>query len=308
MRFDLVDLRLILHVAETGSITHGAARSAMALASASERIRAMEESLGTTLFDRKRRGVGPTAAGLTVIQHARLVLQQIERLRGDLGQHARGLRGRVRLSSNTAATLEFLPAALAGFLQAHPTIDVDLTERPSGEIVRAIANGAADVGIVADAVDSAAELETFPFAEDRLVLVTPRRHALGRRRRIAFRETLACDFVGLAPGSALQDHLDDHAARTGSRLKLRLRLPGGFDAVCRMADKGIGIAVVSRTAALRCCKTMALRVVPLVDPWAHRRLRICVKSLSGLPVHARSLVEHLRRLAAEDRKGPSSSR
>lgn len=300
MRFDLVDLRLVLHVAETGSITHGAARSAMALASASERIRALEQTLGTALFDRKRRGVGPTAAGLTVIQHARLVLQQIERLRGDLGEHARGVRGRVRLSSNTAASLEFLPSALASFLQAHPTIDVDLTERPSGEIVRAIANGEADVGIVADAVDSAAELETFPFAEDRLVLVTPRRYALGRHRRIAFRDTLACDFVGLAAGSALQDHLDDHAARTGSPLKLRLRLPGGFDAVCRMVEKGIGAAVVSRAAALRCRKTMALRVIPLVDPWALRRLRICVKSLSGLPIHARSLVEHLRGIAAED--------
>lgn len=299
MRFDLVDLRLVLHVAETGSITHGAARSGMALASASERIRAMEETLGTNLFDRKRRGVGATAAGLTVIQHARLVLQQIEHMRGDLGQHARGVRGRVRLSSNSAASLEFLPSALASFLLAHPTIDVDLTERPSGEIVRAIAHGEAEIGIIADAVDSAAELETFPFAEDRLVLVTPWRHALGRHRRIALRDTLAFDFIGLAPGSALQDHLDDQAARTGSRLKLRLRLPGGFDPICRVVEKGVGIAIVSRTAALRCRKTMALRIVPLVDPWALRRLRICVKSLSALPIHARSLVEHLRRLPVE---------
>lgn len=305
MRFDLVDLRLVLHVAETGSITHGAARSGMALASASERIRALEETLGTALFDRARRGVGATAAGLTVIQHARLVLQQIEHMRGDLGQHALGVRGRVRLSSNTAASLEFLPSKLASFLLAHPTIDVDLTERPSGEIVRAIANGEADVGIVADAVDSAAELETFPFAEDRLVLVTPRQHALARHRRIALRDTLAHDFVGLAPGSALQDHLDGHAARAGSRIKLRLRLPGGFDAVCRAVDHGIGVGIVSQTAALRCRKTMAIRIVPLVDSWALRRLRICAKSLAALPIHARSLAEHLRRPAAVGGKARS---
>ena len=296
MHFDLVDLRLVLHVAETGSITHGASRSAMALASASERIRALEETLGTALFDRGRRGVVPTEAGLTVIQHARLVLEQIERLRGDLRQHARGLRGRVRLSSNTAASLEFLPSALASFLQAHPSIDVDLAERASGDIVRAIARGEADIGIVADAVDPAAEFETFPFAEDRLVLVTPQRHVLGRQKRIAFRDTLAHDFVGLAPGSALQDHLDDHATRSGSRLRLRLRLPGGFDAVCRMVERGVGVAIVSRTAALRCRKTMAVRVVPLADPWARRRLQLCVRSLAGLPIHARSLVEHLRRV------------
>lgn len=307
MRFDLVDLRLVVHIAESGSITHGAARSAMALASASERLHAMEATLGAALFDRKRRGVEPTAAGATVIQHARLVLQQIERLRGDLGQHARGVRGRVRLASNTAAALEFLPAALASYLLAHPTIDVDLSERPSGDIVRAIARGEADVGIVADAVDPAAELETFPFAEDRLVLVTPSRHALARRRRIAFRDALAYDFIGLAPGSALQDHLEDHAARAGQRLKLQLRLPGGFDAVCRVVEQGIGIAVVSRTAALRSRKTMAIRIVPLTDSWTQRHLRICVRRLSDLPIYARSLVDHLHTFVHADRERPARS-
>lgn len=294
MRFDLVDLRLVVHIAEAGSITHGAARAAMALASASARLHAMEEALGAALFDRKRRGVEPTAAGATVIEHARLVLRQIEHLRSDLGQHASGLRGRVRLASNTAAALEFLPSTLASFLLTHPAIDVELAERTSGEIVRAIAKGEADIGIVADAVDAAVELETFPFAEDRLVLVVSSRHALARHRRIAFRDALAYDFIGLTPGSALQDHLSDHAVRLGSSMTLRLRLPGGFDAICRTVATGAGIAVVSRTAALRCRKTMAIRTIPLVDPWARRRLRICVRTLSGLPRPARSLVEHLR--------------
>ena len=176
MRFDLIDLRLVLHVAEAASITHGAARAGMALASASERIRAMEESLGAPLFDRKRRGVSLTPAGSALVHHARLVTQQMERMRGDLNQHAKGLRGRIRLFSNTAATLEFLPPVLGPFLAAHPNIDVDLEERPSAEIVRAVAGGSADMGIVADAVDAAAELETFPFAEDRLVMVAPHRH------------------------------------------------------------------------------------------------------------------------------------
>jgi DNA-binding transcriptional LysR family regulator len=158
--------------------------------------------------------------------------------------------------------------------------------------VRAVAGGRADIGIVADAVDAAAELETFPFAEDRLVLVTPRRHPLAKRRQIAFHETLAYDFVGLPAGSALQDHINDHAVRAGQRLKLRVRLPG-FDAMCRVVESGIAVAVVSKTAALRCRQTMAISLVPLSDPWTVRHLRICVRSLETLPAHARSLVEHL---------------
>ncbi|MEA2800464.1 MAG: hypothetical protein QOE49_559 [Rhodospirillaceae bacterium] len=293
MRFDLVDLRLVLNVAEAASITHGAVRSGMALASASERIRAMELALGAPLFERKRRGVSPTAAGATVVHHARLVTQQLELMAGELGQHAKGLRGRVRVFSNTAATQEFLPPVLGPFLANHPHVDVALEERPSTEIVRGVAGGLADIGIVADAVDPAIELEIFPFAEDRLVLVTPARHLLAKRRRLAFQDALPYDFIGLPAGSALQEHLDGHAARAGRRLKLRVRMPG-FDAICRVVESGIGVAVVSRTAALRCRRSSAIRIVPLTDAWALRHLRICVKSLRALPAHAQSLVEHLR--------------
>jgi DNA-binding transcriptional LysR family regulator len=63
MRFDLTDLRLFTHVAEAANITQGASRTNMALASASERIRGMEDSLGVPLLERKRRGVHLTPAG-----------------------------------------------------------------------------------------------------------------------------------------------------------------------------------------------------------------------------------------------------
>jgi DNA-binding transcriptional LysR family regulator len=297
-RFDLTDLRLFLHVAEAASITHGASRSNMALASASERIRGMEDALGTPLLERRRRGVHLTPAGSALLHHARIITQQLERMRGELTEYAKGLRGHVRLLSNTAATAEFLPVALGGFLLAHPTIDVDLEERPSREIVRAVAEGLADVGIVADAVDPAAELQTFPFAVDRLVLVAPRQHVLRRHREIAFRETLAHDYVGLVAGSALQEHVNDHATRSGHRLKLRLRLTG-FDAVCRVVETGIGLAVVPETAARRCRRSMSIRIIPLTDAWAFRHLTICVRSVKSLPTHAQLLVEHLSAYAAK---------
>jgi DNA-binding transcriptional LysR family regulator len=297
MRFDLVDLRLVLNVADAGNITHGAARSGLALPSASERIRDLERELGAPLFERQRRGVVPTPAGLSLIHHARLVTQQLETMRGELSDFARGLRGRVRLLSNTAATLEVLPERLGAFLAAHPKVDIEVEQRPSPEIVRAVARGRAEIGVVADAVDSAAELETFPFAEDRLVLVTPARHPLAGKRRLAFKDVLSHDTVGLPTDSALQQHLEGQAARLGATLRSRLRLPG-FDALCRVVESGIGVAVVSRTAALRCRKSMAIRVVPLLDPWAHRRLRLCVKSERALPGPARALLGHLRRSSA----------
>ena len=163
MRFDLVDLRLFLHVTEAGSVTHGAQRSNLALASASARIRGMEIALGVPLLARDRRGVTLLPAGQCLLEHARLIVQQVERMRGELGSFARGLAGSVRLLSNTAALSEYLPLVLAGFLAANPTISLDVEERESADIAAALGSVAADVGIASIAVlpDTIAQ---FPFA------------------------------------------------------------------------------------------------------------------------------------------------
>jgi DNA-binding transcriptional LysR family regulator len=293
MRFDLVDLRLFLFVVEAANITHGAAEAGMALASASERIRLMEESLGAPLLERHRRGVRATPAGAALVRHAQLVTQQVERMRGELTEYADGFRGRVRLFANTTASAEFLPTALAAFLSRQPQIDIDLEERSSRDIVRAVARNIAEIGIVGDEVNPVKELQTFPFAEDRLVLIAARDHVASRQRVIAFRDSLAYDHVGLPAGNALQDQMEDHAARAGRRLKLRVRLPS-FDAVCQVVGSGIGVAVVPATAAHRYQRSAALRIIPLVDTWAPRRLTICVRDLAALPAHGQKLVEHLR--------------
>ena len=239
MRFDLVDLRLFLFVVEAASITHGAVRAGMALASASERIRLMEDSLGAPLLERNRRGVRETPAGSALVYHAQHVIQRVERMRAELSEYADGLRGRVRLFANTTASSEFLPAALGAFLLLHPQIDIDLEERSSREIVRAIAQNHAEIGIVGDEVNPAKELQTFPFAEDRLVLIAPGCHVVSHQRTIAFREVLDYDYVGLAAGHALQEQMEDHAVRAGRRLKLRVRVPG-FAAARRVVGSGMG--------------------------------------------------------------------
>lgn len=295
MRFDLADLRLFQHVADAGSLTQGAERAGLALPSASERVKAMEETLGVPLLRRERRGVAPTAAGLALLEHARLMLAQFERMKGELGAHARGLTGRIRVLSNTSAISEHLPASLAAFLAAHPTIDIELEERESPDIVEAIAGGQADIGIVADPPPTPS-LETHPFREDRLVLVVPARHPLARVRQLWFTDALDHDLVGLNHGSALQAHLARHAARLGKKMRLRVRLTG-FDAICRMVEDGAGLAVVPAAAALRSRRSMAIRAVQLLDDWSVRQLRICVRRPMTLPIHARRLLEHLKKSA-----------
>ena len=295
MRFDLIDLSLFRHVVEAGSITGGAARAHLALAAASTRIRNMEEALGAALLVRGRQGVTPTQAGRTLLQHARAILRQAVRLREDLGAYAGGLAGQIRVLSNTNALTEFLPEALSSFLSTHPNVSVDLEERLSDEIVGLIAEGVADLGIVAATVDASA-LETYPFRKDRFVLVVARNHPFARRSKISFADVLDHDFVGLDRASALQRFLADKAVRIGQPLRLRVQLRS-FDAVCRLVECNVGIGIVPETTARRVARTMAIVPVALTDPWAVRELTICIRSLDELPPYARQLVEHLRTAA-----------
>ena len=292
MRFDLIDLRLFCEVADAGSITRGAERSALALAAASTRIRNMEDALGAPLLERSRQGVTLTPAGRTLLKHARTILSQTARLREDLGAYAGGLSGEVRLLANTNALTEFLPEALSAFLAGHPHVSVNLEERLSDEIVGLVAEGVGDVGIVAGTVDMGS-LETFPFRSDRFVVVSSAVHPLAQRSSMTFADVLGFDLVGLDRASSLQRFLSTKAAREGRPLRLRVQLRS-FDAVCRLVECGVGVGVVPETTARRAARPMSLGIVQLTDDWARRDLTICVRDLGQLAPYARELVNSLR--------------
>ena len=82
MQYDLVDLRLFVHVVTEGSITAGARRMHLSLPSASARVRALEHHAGVPLLVRGRRGVRPPRPGTALARHARDVLAQVARLDG----------------------------------------------------------------------------------------------------------------------------------------------------------------------------------------------------------------------------------
>ncbi|WP_420995787.1 LysR substrate-binding domain-containing protein [Cupriavidus sp. 30B13] len=289
MRFDLTDLRLFLSVAEHGSLTRGAQATNLALASASERVSGMEAALGAPLLERTRRGVRTTAAGDALVRHARLILGQVEQMRGELRTYATGLKGRIRVLSNTAALAAFLPRQLRRFLVAYPDLSVDLEEQPSSGIVRAIAEGRADLGLVADIADVAA-LQTHLLARDQLVVVAASAHRLGREARAAFADIVGEPFVGLAD-AALETHLGERAARLGRQLAYRVRLRSVAD-VGAMVEAGVGIAVLSEAAAAP-LRRPGLALLPLSEPWALRQLHLCARDFSALTPHASLLARQL---------------
>lgn len=306
MRLDLADLRLFLCIVDAGSITQGAVRANLALASASERLRSIEADAGVRLLERRHRGVVATEAGEALAHHARLILRQRELMRGELHDFASGARGTLRLYANTAALTEFLPRKLAPWLAARPHLSIDLKERTSTGIVKAVSSGLVEAGIVSDAVD-AAGLRLEPVATDHLLLIVPTGHPLAQRRTVRFSDLVGEPFVGLAPGSALQDHIDEHARDAGRALAFRIRM-NAFDGLCAMVSHGVGVGIVPQRIARRYRRRYPYRTLALADDWSRRRLCLCFREWAGLSAPMQNLLAHLGSASADvtARSGPNA--
>jgi DNA-binding transcriptional LysR family regulator len=291
MRFDLADLRLFVCVVEAGSITAGARQANLALASASERIGNIESDAGVVLLERSRKGVVTTEAGEALAHHARLILRQHDVLQGELRDFGAATRGTLLLYANTAALTGLLPQRLAPWLAQRPRLNMDLRERTSAEIVKMIGAGLAEAAVVSDAVN-AAGLTIQPVAKDPLVLIVPAAHRLAVSREVRFEDVTGEQFIGLESGSALQDHLDRHAADLRKTLPIRIRMKT-FEGACQMVSHGVGVAIIPSAAARRFARRYPFKTVIIEDDWARRQLCLCFRQWHTLSKPMQSLLAHL---------------
>ena len=292
-RIDLTSLQLFVAVCELGSIGRAAEREFIAASAISKRLSDLEATLTTPLLYRHARGVDLTPAGESLLHHARSVLYSLEKMQGELSEYADGVRGHVRVHANISAIVQFLPEDLGAFTRAHDAIKIDLEEHLSSEVMRAVQEGAADLGICHVPAGSS-ELQTRPYRHDRLVLVVPQGHVLSAQGAIDFIASLDYDHVGLHANSSIYVAMHEAALAAGRAIRLRIHVTG-LDAMCRMIENGLGVGVMP----LRAFELMGhgvggrLASVALKDAWAERAISLVARDFSTLPVAARALVRHL---------------
>jgi DNA-binding transcriptional LysR family regulator len=236
-----------------------------------------------------------TPAGESLLHHARSVLFSLEKMQGELSEYADGVRGHVRVHASISAIVQFLPEDLGAFIREHGEVKIDLEEHLSSEVVRAVQEGAADLGICNAGVlakPGSGELQARPYRQDRLVLIVPRGHALAARGAIAFEASLDYDQVGLHANSSIYLAMRQAAAQQGRTIRLRIHVTG-LDAMCRMIHNGLGVGVMPQRAFELMHGVGDLEAVTLTDDWARRQLQLVARDFSSLPVTARLLVDHL---------------
>lgn len=291
VKLDPVSLRLFVAVMEESAIARAAAREHIAPSAASRRLAELEQQLGVELFARSNRGSQPTPAAYGLLHMARGVLNDLDGIAAQMRDYGSGVRGQVRVVANISAITQFLPDELQRFMARHPQVQVRLQEQISTAIARSVAENAADLGILNEG-DYGDRLQLLPYREDELVLVVPAAHALARRKRVRLTDALPHDVVGMHPGSAIHNQLVRAAAEAGQELRLRMQVTS-YDALCSMVAAGLGIGLIPRQSAL-IFRGLAIRLVALDEPWAHRRLMLCLRAQEAPGGVARLLVAHLQ--------------
>lgn len=300
---DLGTLRHFIAVCETGSITRAAEQSHLVASAVSKRLAQLEHELGVPLLQRRRRGVAPTAAGESLLEHARALLSAAGRLAQDMAAFGSGVHGQVRLLSTVSAIAGFLPDDVAAFLKLpeHRQIRVDIEEHLSRDVVRRVKEGSASLGVLWDAT-ALDGLRAAPYRIDHLAVVAPAAHPLARRRQCRFEETLDYEHVGLQASSAVDRLLSRAAALAGKRLVYRTQV-SNFEATLRVVRADLGIAIVPAEIAASHAPTRGLRVIALRDAWARRRFTICYRDRETLARPAAMLLDHLTAAARRRPRG-----
>jgi DNA-binding transcriptional LysR family regulator len=293
MRMDLTSLRVFLTTVEEGNIGRAAEREHLASSAISKRIQDLEAEFGQPLLHRHPKGVMPTAAGSVLVGYVRNLLGTLDRMRSEMSEHAQGVVGYVRVCANGSSIVEFLAADLKSFLNDHPMVRLGLTEGLSADIVDAVRDGLADIGVYAGAdVTAPPGIETYAYRTDQLLAVMPAGHRFADRAAVSLAELLEVGQLSVPEGSSLAELLIKAAGALNLSQQLTMTVASN-EVLRKMVQVGLGMAILPEGCVRPYEAGMAIRGIPLSDGWARRQLYLCVREARFLTVPARLLVSHL---------------
>ena len=290
---DLKSLRLLVAVCDRGNIKRAAIEHHIEPSAISKRIAQLESLLGTRLLIRGRRGVLPTPACEALLEHCRALEHTLERIEVDAAAFAGGLRGQVRLVATASAIAESLLDDIAAFMRepSNRGIQVEIEERLSVEVARAVRNGTASLGVCWDSVDLTGVSQR-RYRTDELILAVHPSHPLAIRRSLRFEKTLDYEHIGLPPATAVYSMLHRAAAQAGRTLSYRV-VVSTFDAALRVVRANLGVSVIPREVSRLQIDTGQIVAIPLCNAWARRQFALCFRDASQLTPAAARLADFL---------------
>jgi DNA-binding transcriptional LysR family regulator len=243
---ELRHLRYFLVTAEELHFTRAAARLNINQPPLSQQIRDLERELDVQLFHRVGRRIELTEAGAIFLRDTRAVLEQVERAKISAQQVARGERGSLRVGfTGSACCNPLVPAAINGYRDRYPDVDLVLSEGPTSYLMGRLREGYVDVAFLRPNPTDLQGLGARVLCNETLVVGLSAAHPLARRSKLRLRELTGEPL--LLPPRTVEPHSHD-TVLTGCHT-------AGFDpstirevpqaaSIINMVATGYGVALV----------------------------------------------------------------
>ncbi|GGY05247.1 LysR family transcriptional regulator [Litchfieldella qijiaojingensis] len=289
---NLLHWRLLVAVADAGSVSKAAERYGITQSGASQAITQMEESLGIKVFVRERRQTSVTAVGQQVLDRARQMLAELESIQNLADSAKEWDKGRITLASFPSVFALMLRPLISSFSRIHPGIEVVHLNGTDKEVEEWLANESIDLGVV---MNPAPHRQAIPLGRDAWVVVMPSAHPLARRsssKGVALHELVDEPFIAATGGCHL--HGQEIASQHGVDLKnVRISVQD-WDTAYSLIREGMGLSVVPFSTVPDDIR--GIRVMELAESvYREFGLVLAASNHKSLPVTA--LLDHIQNVA-----------
>lgn len=262
-----------LEVARLRSVSRAAEALHVTQPALTARLHALEEELGTPLFERWHRGMRLTEAGRAFLPFAERALEALEGGRSLVGDHARGSAGRLTIGTAPAVGTYVLPGLLARYVERFPAVRLAVRTGHSEEVVEAVAQGELDVGLTRDLRHPGVEARI--LYEDELLLVVPPAHEFAALPSVDLARLADATLILFDRTSSYYDltHATFRAAGVAPRSTIEL---DNIEAAKQMVRQGLGVALLPHTAIAGDVARGVLKAIALqgVQPMRRRMLAV----------------------------------
>ena len=238
----LKQLRAFCHTARLGSITRAAECVYSSQPSVSLQVRALEEDLEVSLFERSGPRISLTLAGRKLYGLAAPLVEDIDRLPDTFAEQHEGLAGELRVAAGETAAAFVLPRYLKQFREQHPGVQANVTAGTGRQCLSWLR--AYEVDIVFAAMDlQPSDVEFHPVLSSDYLLITSEDHPLSGRDSVTPREMCAYPLVAHTGGTYIRQLGDIFLRQQGIASDVVVSVDG-WEVIKEYVEAGLGVAVV----------------------------------------------------------------
>jgi DNA-binding transcriptional LysR family regulator len=246
LRFHLPELETFLVVLEEGSFSRAAERLCISQPSVSSRVKRLEDVLRVKLIERTTRSIKATEDGELLRTAAQEALAGLYGVLRQFRDRSEAARNRVVIAATPMVAATFLPRIIQSYTERYPDVELVLRDLTFESLLKAIGDGAADIGVTA--VDGDYDNLQFQLlAEDPMVLVVPTKHPLAKEQSVTLRHILAYRLIFLDRYTNLRERLAAEFVRFGASLEASTA--STLPTLMGMVDTGAYVAFLPRSMA-----------------------------------------------------------